>query len=497
MRASQIWSSACLTALMVLTTQASAQTDAANPYYSAAQTELSRKLAVQPNTSKARNIIIFVGDGMGVSTTTAARILAGQEAGKDGEAYVMTMDALPFSGLVKTYSHDSQVADSAPTATALMSGVKSRNSIIGLSHEAEVGNCASAQTTRVASLIELAEDAGLATGVVTTTRITHATPASAYAHTPERDWEDDVELSKAVRAEACVDIARQLIEFNHGDGLEVVLGGGRRHFLPQTVADPEYADKKGRRKDGRNLIADWQKAHPKGQYVWDAKGFKGLDLTAKGPILGLFEPDHMQYEVDRARDKAGEPSLAEMTALAITRLKSNPKGFVLLVEGGRIDHAHHAGQAGRALHDTVALDKALRTAQEMTDSRDTLIIVTADHSHGLTMSGYPARGNPILGLAKDSEGKVIKAADGKPYTTLTYATGPGAEINKPRGDISAVNTEDPDYHQQALLPAPSAAHSGEDVAVRASGPFAHLLQGTIEQNLIFHVMRHAAQIPAP
>lgn len=490
----QIWSSACLTALMLLTTQASAQTDGENPYYSAAQTELKTKLAVQPNTAKARNIIIFVGDGMGVSTTTAARILAGQEAGTDGEAYVMAMDALPFSGLVKTYSHDSQVADSAPTATALMAGVKSRNSVIGLSHEAQVNNCASAKTTGVASLVELAEDAGLSTGVVTTTRITHATPAAAYAHTPQRNWEDDADLPEQAKSEGCIDIARQLVEFNHGDGIEVVLGGGRRHFTPQTVADPEYGDKMGLRKDGRNLIADWQKAHPTGQYIWDAKGFAGLDLTAKGPILGLFEPDHMQYEVDRPKDEAGEPSLAEMTALAITRLKANPKGFVLLVEGGRIDHAHHAGQAGRALHDTVALDNAVGKALEMTDSRDTLIIVTADHSHGLTLSGYPARGNPILGLAKDKDGKAIKAADGKPYTTLTYATGPGAEINKPRGDISSVNTEDHDYHQQALLPAPSAAHSGEDVAVRASGPFAHLLQGTIEQNLIFHVMRHALQI---
>lgn len=467
-----------------------------NPYYESAKAALAQKLEDVPNTGRAKNIILFVGDGMGTSTTTAARILAGQMQGKDGESHVMIMDTLPYTGLVKTYTHDSQVADSAPTATALMAGVKTRNGVIGVDHTATNGVCKGTAAARVSSLIELAEDKGRATGVVTTTRITHATPAAAYAHTPDRDWEDDSELTTEARSEGCIDIARQLVEWPHGDGLEVALGGGRRYFLPDTAADPEYPAKMGKRKDGRNLIEAWQKRFPNGQFVWNARAFSALDPKGKGPVLGLFEHDHMQYEGDRAKDGAGEPSLADMTRLAIRRLQSNPRGFVLLVEGGRIDHAHHAGQAGRALADTVALDEAIGAALGMVDTRDTLVIVTADHSHGLTISGYPARNNPILDVVKDATGEVVKAADGKPYTALTYATGPGANTTGGRPDIGAEDTMDQDYLQQALIPAKSAAHAGDDVAVRAKGPFAHLVQGTIEQNLIFHVMLHATRLRA-
>ena len=163
-------------------------------------------------------------------------------------------------------------------------------------------------------------------------------------------------------------------------------------------------------------------------------------------------------------------------------------------KGGRIDHAHHAGQAGRALSETVAFDQAVGAALSMVDLKDTLVIVTADHSHGLTISGYPARNNPILGVVKDAQGKIEKADDGKPYTALTYATGPGGKKEGSRDDLSDTDTQDPDYHQQALLPVKSAAHAGEDVAVRAIGPYAHLVQGTIEQNLIFHVAQYASKL---
>jgi alkaline phosphatase len=486
-----------LSAIIMATTPVMAQVKNAgstDPYYTQAKAELLKKLKVKPNQGKAKNIIIFIGDGMGGSTTTAARIYEGQKLGRDGESYHLFMDDLPHTGLVKTYSHDSQVADSAPTATAIMAGVKTSNGVIGLDSHAKVANCEGSKGTEVKSLIEIAEDKGLSTGVVTTTRITHATPASAYAHTPERDWEDDSGMKAQDKAQGCVDIARQLIEWKHGNGLEVVFGGGRKYFMPITVADPEYADKFGKRTDGQNLIEVWQKRHPEGQYVYDEKGFKALNLKASGPVMGLFEPDHMNYELDRPKDKSGEPSLADMTALAIEKLKANPKGFVLLVEGGRIDHAHHAGQAAKALADTIAFDEAVKKALSLVNSKDTLIIVTSDHSHGLTISGYPLRNNPILGLVKDEKGNLVKGEDGKPYTTLNYATGPGAAMNAPRSDQTGVATDDEDYRQQSLVPAKSGAHSGEDVPVRAIGPWSHLIEGTIEQNLIFHVALYASQL---
>jgi alkaline phosphatase len=199
----------------------------------------------------------------------------------------------------------------------------------------------------------------------------------------------------------------------------------------------------------------------------------------------------MRYEADRAADKGGEPSLAQMTRAAITMLGSRQNGYVLLVEGGRIDHAHHAGNARRALEDAGALDDAVRAALEMVDLKNTLVLVTSDHSHTFVMSGYPIRGNPILGVVTGVDKVVVKAKDGKAYTTLGYANGPGATIDTPRPDPAAGDTTALDYRQQALVPLAGETHGGEDVAVRASGPGAHLFKGTIEQHSIFHIVHDA------
>ena len=207
--------------------------------------------------------------------------------------------------------------------------------------------------------------------------------------------------------------------------------------------------------------------------------------------MGLFSASQMAQEWDRAKDTGGEPSLAEMTAKAIAILGQRKDGYVLMVEGGRIDHAHHGNNAARALSDAVALDDAVKTALDMTNPNETLIIVTADHSHGLTISGYPRRGNPILGPVIGSNGKPALGRDGKGYTTLNYATGPGAAKDEARRDPLKEDTLAPNYRQSALVSQGAASHAGEDVAVRASGPQAHLLTGTIEQNTIFHVMAYA------
>jgi alkaline phosphatase len=292
----------------------------------------------------------------------------------------------------------------------------------------------------------------------------------------------------------CVDIARQLVEMRYGDGLEVAMGGGRAQFLPKETADPEDPNKTGARKDGRNLIDAWLKRYGDGgAFVWNQQQLQALNVAKTRHLLALFEPSHMQYEADRVRDRAGEPSLAEMTFKAISILEKNPNGFFLLVEGGRIDHAHHAGNALRALDDTVAMDEAVEAALAATDARDTLIIVTADHSHVLAMAGYPSLNNPILGLADGADGKPALAKDGKPYTTLSYANGPGA-VDGAREDLTHVDTTARDYRQQALVPLGSETHGGEDVPIYASGPWAHLFQGAVDQQYIFHVMNHAGRI---
>ena len=206
-------------------------------------------------------------------------------------------------------------------------------------------------------------------------------------------------------------------------------------------------------------------------------------------MLGLFEPDHMQYEADRPKDGSGEPSLAEMTRAAVTMLGARGPGFILLVEGGRIDHAHHAGNARRALEDTIALDEAVKAALDLTDREDTLVIVTADHSHTLAINGYPERGNPILDVAAFG-GKPLKAKDGKGYTTLSYANGPGAGDGA-RADPLLTDTTALDYRQQALVSLGSETPAGDDVVARASGPMAYLVKGAIEQNSLFYIMREA------
>ena len=460
-------------------------------YMNAGQAELARLEADKPNNNKARNVIIFIGDGMGVSTLTAGRIFEGQQLGLDGESYVAQMDRLPHTALVKTYSHDAQVPDSAPTATAIVAGVKTKNGVIGVGPEAIENDCAATAPFKVQSLFGMAEDRGLATGIVSTATITHATPASTYAHTAQRDWEVDANMPAAAKAAGCTDIARQMVEWPHGDGLEVMLGGGRQHFIPATMADPEYPNAKGKRADGKDLAASWAAANPKGAYVWNHDSFTAVDPKKTTKLLGLFEPSHMQFEADRTAAGGKEPSLAEMTTKAIAMLSKNKKGYVLMVEAGRIDHAHHGGNARRALQDTVALNTALKAAMESVDLRDTLIVVTSDHSHVFTIAGYPERGNPILGVVSAPIGTPTLAMDGKAYTTLGYANGPGAVNAAERPDPSKQDTEALNYRQQSLIGLFSETHGGDDVVARAAGPKAHLFKGTIEQNTIFQIMRAA------
>lgn len=469
-----------------------------NIWYISAQETLQKNLSQVPITGKARNVILFIGDGMGISTVTAARIFDGQSRGMTGEEHILSWEKFANVALSKTYNTNQQVADSAGTATAFMTGVKSKAGVISVDQSVIRGDCASSRNRHTTSFLALAEMRGMATGLVTTATLTHATPATAYAHAPERGWENDARIPEAEKAAGCKDIALQFVEFSYGNGIEVAFGGGRRNFLPETVTDPE--GHKGKRADRRNLVSEWKQKHPTGHYVWDAQTFERIDAQETGPVLGLFNAGHMQFEADRARDKGGEPSLAAMTEKALQILQQGKAGYFLYVEGARVDHAHHGGNAYRALSDTVALAEAVQKAVEMTDLQDTLIIVTADHSHVFTMGGYATRGNPILGKVthnrKDGEPEVDfeRAMDDMPYTTLGYYSGPGAKSNQTRADISAVDTTAKDFRQQALIPLKSESHAGEDVAIYARGPSAHLIRGVVEQNYIFHVMYHAIGI---
>jgi len=483
---------------------------AADPWFQAGGRAVAEARVLSPRSGRARNVILFVGDGMSPTTVTAARIRAGQLTGASGEENLLSFEKLPFLALAKTYNTDAQVPDSAGTMTAMVSGVKTKAGVLGLSDRSRIGDASTVKGSRVPTLLEDAERRGLATGIVTTARVTHATPGACYAHTPERDWESDADLPSEARAAGVADIARQLIEFTAGDGIEVVLGGGRAQFLPADQPDPEEPAQRGLRNDGRDLSAEWQKRNPGGAYVWSRAQLEALDLAKTRRLFGLFDPSHMEFEADRSADRGGEPSLSEMTSAALQVLSAQPKGFVLMVEAGRIDHAHHANNAYRALGDTIELSRAVEAALAATRREDTLVIVTADHGHTFTLAGYPKRGNPILGLVvpPGSDAKLLDAG-GRPYTALHYATGPGntgksetqgagpkrfphvpAGVTPAQGrsDLRAVDTAAPDYLQESLVPMSSGAHSGEDVAIYASGPGAELFRGVREQNYVYHVI---------
>lgn len=428
--------------------------------------------------TRAKNVILFVGDGMGISTITAARILEGQnnslKATVDGtntynagENNLLSFEEFPYSALSRTYSVNQQVSDSAPTMTAMVTGVKNNDGALSVSADVVRGNDHT-DAQKLTTIAEQAKAKGLSVGIVSTARVTHATPAACYAHSSDRNWECDSNFTESNgvaigRTPTTKDIASQLLDSNGGKSLDVVLGGGRYYFMKKTQADPEYTYLKGKRTtDGRDLINEWKKLpnrvwnvttgtansnaasltdNSRSAYVWNKTQFDAVKANPAGydRLLGLFEPSHVQYEADRANDAAGEPSLSDMATTAVDMLSKNRNGYFLMVEGGRIDHAHHAGNAYRALTDTIAFSDAIRAVAAKVSS-DTLIVVTADHSHVFTIAGYPVRGNPILGLVSEpgftlgtstnsyvNTVKTTQSTDllGLPYTTLGYQNGPG------------------------------------------------------------------------
>ena len=392
-----------------------------------------------------------------------------------------------------------------------------------------VDDCEAAAANPVTLLSELMSEGGRSVGIVSTARLTHATPAAVYARSANRDWEEDTLIP-----EGCdqLDIASQLVEQMNAGVIDLALGGGRQNFIPAGTMDAEGEE--GHRGDGRNLPDEI--AGDSGAYVQTQEEFDAIDTaTVEAPVLGLFEPSHMLYEADRS----GEPSLSEMTQAAIEVLSRNEEGYYLMVEAGRVDHALHDGNLARAVRDGRAFAEAIALADELTDDADTLIVVTADHDHGLQFNGYCGRGSDILGLCMEVNPQGVEhtdeanlAADGKPYTVAGFMNGPGsiltpdaeaaeqagaghavavyvnadgsvlvepadpdeaaaAEYSGTRPVAAEEEATDVEYLQQALVPMSSETHSGTDVALYAKGPWAHLFDGTIEQNVIFHVMLHA------
>ncbi|MEE3100761.1 MAG: alkaline phosphatase, partial [Pseudomonadota bacterium] len=345
--------------------QTAAQTadlpQAGSGWFTDGKAAIDARLAAQPIVKRAKNVILFIADGMGVGTNFAIRVFDGQQKGMLGEENVLPYEAFPNVALVKTYNINAQTPDSAPTAGAMNTGVKQRFNLINLGENAITKDCATEAGNQLTTFGEIVSGMDKSVGIISTARLTHATPAAVYAKTAYRNWED-------AAPEGCMDIASQMAEAMKSGMIDVALGGGRRHFLPESVTDDE--GKTGRRKDGKDLVAEITAGGA--QYVWNDETAKAAKLDGT-PLLGLFESSHMKYEYDRT----GEPSLAEMTEMAIKSLSNNENGYYLEIEGGRVDHANHAGNAFRTVTDGVAFAQAVAMADELTDDEDTLIIVTA------------------------------------------------------------------------------------------------------------------------
>jgi alkaline phosphatase len=450
--------------------------------------------AVKPRATgdgQAKNILFFLGDGMGINTLTAARIYA---VGEEGE---LAIDTLPESAFVKTFSNDAQVTDSAASMSAYMTGVKQNNGVISMSTETRsispsvegkrtVSRCSNGSA--VPTLAELAKARGMAAGVVTTTSVTDATPAATYAHACHRKLEEDI-------AAALVPGGAGYNKALGATGLDLVFGGGLQQFTP--------VDAGGKRADGRNLVTELQ-----------GKGWRVASSTAQlqaltansQPAIGLFAQNHFAYEA--ARDPAKQPALSEMTAKAIDILSLNPNGFFLMVEGGLIDHGLHATLAKRALQETVSYNAAIKTALDKMNKLDpglknTLIVATADHDHTLLINGYSPRTGKttptnagVLGLVRSlPDGKVRLDKDGAPFTILGFGTGEH-RVQGSRKDVKLTDeiASGDDYHQEAVVrtKAGSETHGGADVYLGAAGANAELFRGTIDNTRVFELIKTAA-----
>lgn len=455
-----------------------------------AQDTLERQLHKNRlNRKVAKNVIMFLGDGLSIPTLAATRVYLGDESTE------LSFERFPYVGLSKTYCANVQVADSACTATAYLSGVKANYGTIGLSAAAALGDCQAQNDTanHVHSIAKWAQDSGLSTGFVTTTEVTNASPAGVYAHAANRNWEHNGAIEKdGFDTSVCQDIATQLVHGEVGKHMRVIMGGGRREFL--TTHDIDIDGNPGRRTDGKNLIKHWQHHHAHHQSAYVQNRVQLLETDTERTtdyLLGLFSTKHMPYHLDA--DEQQIPTLTEMVSKAMDVLERNGDGYFLFVEGGRIDHGHHYTQPIRAFDETVEFAKAIEMARSRTSQDNTLIVVTSDHSHTMTMSGYSSRKNDILGVNNGQ-----RADDELPYATISYANGPGYDRNvrgqETRLDLNGVDMRDKSFAFPSTVPLGLETHGGDDVAVFASGPWAHLFTGTYEQHFIPHAMAFAACI---
>jgi len=429
-----------------------------------------------------QNIILLIGDGMGPSQVQLARYYSLYQLNQD--LNMLRMAEIGATSLVATRSLDYLVTDSAAAGTALATGYKTNNGMISQTPDG----------SPLLTILEKAQALGKSTGLVSTTRLTHATPAVFASHIYDRDLENE--------------IAVQMVE----SGTNVMLAGGRRHFIPQTASG-------SKREDDRNLLSEAENLGF--VVVQNAEELRSIDPQAIDNLLGLFTGSHMSYEIDR--NPAEEPSVAEMTQKALDILSQNPEGFFLMVEGGRIDHACHANDAAATIHDTLAFDEAVGVALDFWQNHpNTLIIVTADHeTGGLCITEGQVSDDGGLEYLKVTDLETIAQIKGS-FEGPIYQ---GLETAQSLADIQtvieeytgiAITEEEATLVQEGKAWVPvydnqpgnsisraiqdeikiswgSGQHSAEPVPLFAVGPYASSFDGFIDNTEVNQVMSQAFQ----
>lgn len=373
-----------------------------------------------------------------------------------------------------------------------MCGIKNNIITIGVNAKVNFNNCSESENpnNHVSSIAAWAQKAGKSTGFITTTTLTHASPAGSYAHTANRFWECDADITASGGLNdpsQCTDIAQQLILNEPGRNFDLMMGGGMGKFLPNHITD--LHGNKGERLDNKNLLSLWQGLHPKGVIVQNRNNLLNLNISKVSHIMGFFQSQHMDYY--HTSNKQKQPTLEEMTEISLKFLSKNQKGYFIFIEGGKIDSANHANMVGLSIDETLEMEKAIQKARDITDPNETLIVVSSDHSHPLSIAGYPGRGTNILGINQhDTDVNGIK------YTTLNYAAGTQQYLDEQgkRLDIENRFGEDLLAVYPSYINTEYGVHGGEDVGIYALGPYEHLFRGVMEQHAIPHLMAYAACI---
>jgi alkaline phosphatase len=381
-----------------------------------------------------KNVILIIPDGCSIPMWASIRAVT---VGADG---LLNVDKLPVQGRCRTYSANSLITDSAAAATAYACGFKTVNGVLGKDATTVLGDSLTGKP--LVNILEMAEKAGYSTGLITTDYIQGATPAGFYTHRSDRNW---LEL-----------IADDLV----GKGIDVIMGGGKEYMIPKGAEDEEGAPSK--RKDSRNIVREMEKDGY--TYVYNSVGFNSIDPAETKKLLGLFNADYMQFELNRAKDKAGEPGLWEMTSKALEILSKNKKGFFLMVEAADIDHAAHAHKTQEWLWDGIACDKAVGVATEFAKkNKNTLLIVVPDHGCG---------GPHLAGMYDLSKPDSAIVSSGFPKYVLDKNGFPYSDGGKP----------------VAIQWIKSTGHTGEEVTVSAFGPGSQDLDGVIQNIDVFKAM---------